>query len=114
VNTIQPTYQPFSPGTVVAKQLPPLTNTTIGDLMTAGGVNWAWYSGGWSNADGDIGKPGWTNGKRKDKSCMDPNVNPAAVWPNCPDGAFQFHHQAFNFYANYAPGTAARKEHLRD
>jgi len=58
--------------------------------------------------------PVGTNGKRKDKSCMDPNVNPAAVWPNCPDGAFQFHHQAFNFYANYAPGTAARKEHLRD
>jgi phospholipase C len=114
VNTIQPTYQPFSPGTVVAKQLPPLTNKTIGDLLSDSGVSWAWFSGGWSNADGDIGRPGWTNGTRKDKSCMDPNVNPNAVWPNCPDGAFQFHHQAFNYYASFAPGTAARKEHLRD
>ncbi len=114
VNTIQPTYQPFSPGTASYKQLPPLTNTTIGDLMSAGGVSWAWYSGGWSNADGDIGKPGWTNGTRQDHSCTDPNVLATAVWPNCPDGAFQFHHQAFNFYASYAPGTAARTEHLRD
>ena len=37
-----------------------------------------------------------------------------AVWPNCPDGAFQFHHQAFNFYATFAPGTAGRTAHLRD
>jgi len=27
---------------------------------------------------------------------------------------FQFHHQPFNYYANYAPGTAARGAHLRD
>jgi phospholipase C len=114
VNTIQPTYQPFSPGTSVPNQLPPLTNTTIGDIMSNSNIAWAWYGGGWSNADGDIGKPGWTNGTRQDHSCMDPNVNPNAVWPNCPDGAFQYHHQAFNYYASYAPGTAARKEHLRD
>lgn len=114
VNTIQPTYQPFAPNTAVAKQLPPLTNKTIGDIMSASNIKWAWYSGGWSNADGDIGKPGWTNGTRKDHSCMDPNVNPNAVWPNCPDGAFQFHHQAFNYFASFAPGTASRTEHLRD
>ena len=114
VNTIQPTYQPFSPGTAVAKQLPPLTNTTIGDIMSNSNITWAWYSGGWSNAGGDIGKPGWTNGTRRDHSCKDPNVLATATWPNCPDGAFQFHHQAFNFYAHYAPGTAARKDHLRD
>jgi acid phosphatase len=114
VNTIQPTYQPFAPGTAVAKQLPPLTNRTIGDILSASNIPWAWYSGGWSNADGDIGKPGWTNGTHKDHSCKDPNVLATAVWPNCPDGAFQFHHQAFNFYATFAPGTAARTEHLRD
>ena len=38
----------------------------------------------------------------------------SAVYPNCPDGDFQFHHQAFNYYADLAPGTAARKAHLRD
>ena len=28
--------------------------------------SWAWYSGGWSNADGDVGAPGWTNGHGAD------------------------------------------------
>ena len=27
---------------------------------------------------------------------------------------FQYHHQPFNYYANFAPGTPARAEHLRD
>jgi phospholipase C len=27
---------------------------------------------------------------------------------------FQFHHQAFNYWATYAPGTQARTDHLRD
>ena len=62
VNTIQPTYQPFQPGTADARKLPPQTAPTIGDRLSAKGVDWAWYSGGWSNADGDIGAPGWTNG----------------------------------------------------
>jgi phospholipase C len=116
VNTTQPFYQPYSPGTILAKRLPPLTNATIGDKLSAAGVGWAWYSGGWSNADGDVGAPGWTNGLTKGKfhSCTDPNVNATAVYPNCPDYLFQFHHQAFNYFAAYAPGTAARKQHLRD
>jgi acid phosphatase len=114
VNTTQPTYQPFSPGTAAFKQLPPLTSANIGDEMSAAKVTWAWFSGGWSNADGDVGKPGWTNGTYSDHSCTDPNVLASAVWPNCPDGAFQFHHQPFNYFASYAPGTKARKEHLLD
>jgi phospholipase C len=28
--------------------------------------------------------------------------------------SFQYHHQPFNYYANYAPGTPARAEHIRD
>ncbi|MGO8656775.1 alkaline phosphatase family protein, partial [Rhizobium ruizarguesonis] len=27
---------------------------------------------------------------------------------------FQFHHQPFNYFANFAPGTPARAEHLKD
>jgi acid phosphatase len=114
VNTTQPTYQPFSPGTAAFKQLPPLTNTNIGDELTAANVKWAWYSGGWSNADGDVGKPGWTNGTFAQHSCTDPNVLATAVWPNCADGDFQFHHQALNYYASFAPGTKQRRLHLRD
>jgi acid phosphatase len=112
VNTTQPFFKPFSPGTADAKRLPPLTNPTIGDRLSAAGVDWAWYSGGWSNANGDVGGPGWTNGNGP--SCSDPNANSALGFPNCPDQLFQYHHQAFNYFANFAPGTAARAAHLRD
>ena len=112
VNTIQPFYQPFAPGTAVARRLPPQTAPTIGDRLSGAGVDWAWYSGGWSNANGDIDAPGWTNGHGP--TCSDPNALANAVFPNCPDKLFQFHHQAFNYYANYAPGTTARTAHLRD
>jgi acid phosphatase len=112
VNTIQPPYQPYVPGTAVARRLPPQTAPTIGDRLSGAGVDWAWYSGGWSNANGDIGAPGWTNGTGP--ACSDVNALTTAVFPNCPDKLFQFHHQAFNYYANYAPGTAARAAHLRD
>jgi phospholipase C len=108
VNTMQPSQQPF--GTFGAK-LPLQTNPTIGDRLSAKGVSWAWYSGGWSNAAGDVNAPGWTNGSGP--NCSDPNVIPGSTYPYCPDGLFQFHHQPFNYYANYAPGTPGRT-HLRD
>jgi phospholipase C len=53
VNTIQPTYQPYS--SAAALKLPPQTGATIGDRLSAKNVDWAWYSGGWSNANGDVG-----------------------------------------------------------
>jgi phospholipase C len=31
-----------------------------------------------------------------------------------PDPTFNFHHQPFVYFANYADGTAAKKQHLRD
>jgi len=108
VNTIQPTYQPTSSNPV---KLPPQTGTTIGDELSAAGVSWDWYSGGWSNAAGDVGAPGWTNGTGT--SCSDPYSLPNPVFPYCPNKVFQFHHQPFNYYAAYAPGTPGRS-HLRD
>jgi phospholipase C len=113
VNTTQPFNQPYSPGTVVQKRLPPLTTPTIGDRLSAKNVDWAWYSGGWSNANGDVGGSGWTNGTSPG-ACTDPQHNPSAVYPNCPDVNFQFHHQAYNYFSNFGPGTAARTAHLRD
>jgi acid phosphatase len=112
VNTIQPTYQPYAPGTALNRRLPPQTAPTIGNRLSDAGIDWAWYSGGWSNADGDVGVPGWTNGTGP--TCSDPDALPTAVFPNCPDKLFQFHHQPFNYYQTYAPGTAARAAHLRD
>jgi acid phosphatase len=112
VNTIQPSYWPYAPGMREAKRLPPLTNPTIGDRLSAAQIDWAWYAGGWSNANGDIGAPGWTN--RNGPACGDDNADPRAGFPRCPDKLFQYHHQPFNYFANYAPGTEARAAHLRD
>jgi acid phosphatase len=99
VNTMQPPYQPSSnkpaPGGDPAlvdpslpTTLPPQTMQNIGDLLSAKGVTWAWYAGAWqATLDG----------------------HNAAPVPN-----FQFHHQPFNYFADLAPGTPARAEHLRD
>jgi phospholipase C len=108
VNTMQPTSQPS--GTFGAK-LPLQTAPTIGDRLTAKHVDWAWYAGGWSNAAGAVNGAGWTNGSGP--SCSDPNAIAASPYPLCPDYDFQFHHQPFNYFANYAPGTPGRA-HLQD
>jgi phospholipase C len=110
VNTTQPAYQPFKG----SPQLPPQSGNNIGDELSAAGVTWAWYSGGWSNADGDVGAPGWTNGPGgAGATCTDPNSSPNPAFPFCPNKVFQFHHQPFNYFANYAPGTPGRA-HLQD
>jgi acid phosphatase len=99
VNTMQPPYQPSAnkpaPGADQAyadpsnpTTLPPQHEITIGDLLSAAGIGWAWYAGAWQAA---------LDGKG-----------------NAPVPNFQFHHQPFNYFANYAPATAARAEHLRD
>ena len=102
INTMQPPYQP-SGNTPAAggdpayadptrpTTLPPQTATTIGDLLSAKGVSWAWYSGAWNQAVSD-------------RSVIYNNTIPN----------FQAHHHPFNYYANYAPGTAARAAHLKD
>ncbi len=91
-----PTYQadPARPGMalVTAQTLPPQTHAHIGDRLTEAGVEWAWYAGGWAEA-------------------MAGRANSAA-FPSRPN--FQPHHQPLNYFANLAPGTAARARHLRD
>ncbi len=115
VNTIQPWYWPYAPGTSPARRLPPLNTPNIGDRLSDAGVDWAWYAGGWSNANGLVGAPGWTNGPGG--SCTDPNavtVQPSPGVTYCPDKLFQYHHQPFNYYSRYATGAADRTDHLRD
>ncbi len=112
VNTIQPPYQPYSPGTAESQRLIAQTAPTIGDRLSERGIDWAWYSGGWDNANGNVDGPGWSNGPGP--KCSNPAAHPKSSYPLCPDAAFQFHHQPFNYYENYAPGTAARASHLRD
>ncbi|MEP6464514.1 MAG: acid phosphatase [Frankiaceae bacterium] len=116
VNTIQPQYQPYTPGTPDASRLPAVDDRTtaknIGDLMSIKRVSWAWYSGGWDNAAGNVGGPGWTNGTAG--TCADPRTVTGATYPNCPDTSFQYHHQPLNYFARYAPGTPDRAAHLKD
>ena len=119
VNTQQPAFQPSG---LFGAKLPALTNPTIGDRLNDSGIDWAWYSGGWSNANGNVGAPGWTNGTAPSSTptgCSDPFVDPGVShWPECPDNLFQYHHQPFNYYAAFSTATpqglANRAAHLRD
>ena len=115
MNTLQPTWEPQ--GSFGAVE-PPTDDRTvdlnIGDRMSDAGVSWAWYAGGWDNAAGNVGGPGWTNGFGP--TCSDPHVSSSdgKTWPFCPDSSFQFHHQPFNYFLRYAPGTIDRVKHLKD
>ncbi len=109
INTLLPSWQPTA---TFAPKVPGFTNGNIGDQLSDAGVSWAWYSGGWDNAAGNVGAPGWTNGTSG--TCIDPRATSATTYPYCPDKTFQFHHQPFNFYQRYAPGTPDRAAHLKD
>ena len=86
VHTVYSTNRPYPTSIKDPAQLMPLlTMPTIGDRLSAKGISWAWYSGGWNDAVAGH-----------------------------PDALFQFHHQPFNYFAPYAEGTAARAEHLKD
>jgi phospholipase C len=86
VNTIFSVYQPH-PASITdqARLLPAQTLPTIGDGLSARNVAWAWYSGGWNDA-----------------------------LAGSPDRTFQYHHQPFAYFASFADGTAAKREHLKD
>ncbi len=101
VNTMGP---PYSPGFSVdperplyadpseALTVPPQYHKTIGDMLTAGGVEWAWYAGGFAAA---------LAGKGAESD-----------YPAKPN--FQAHHQPLNYFASLAPGTVEREKRLRD
>jgi phospholipase C len=85
VNTLQPRYMPHAASIAPDHLLPPQDGVTIGDRLSAKGVTWAWYSGGWNDA-----------------------------LAGHPDPLFQFHHQPFAYFKQFGDGTAAKKEHLQD
>ena len=111
VNTLQPPYQPSgvppaAGGSLdladpAANPLPPQHQKTIGDTLSANGVSWAWYGGGWNAAIADGRRA------REEKRTVIYSRGPGAL-------AFQPHHQPFNYFARYAPGTPERAAHLRD
>jgi len=85
INTLFTVNNPHPATTPAANLVPNQTFATIGDRLSEKGISWKWFSGGWNDAL--AGKP---------------------------DPLFQFHHQAFAFFANYADGTQAKADHLRD
>jgi acid phosphatase len=125
VNTSFSVQWPYPPGSVKERLIPLLTYPTIGDRLNEAGVDWAWYSGGWSNANGLTDQPGWTNGDSatprsytdhdgkpasNPKGCSDPTSDPSTTWPLCPDVDFQFHHQSFNYFYNWSQETPQTRE----
>jgi phospholipase C len=54
--------------------------------------------------------------ERQRPDLLDPHVSASdgKTFPFCPDSSFQFHHQPFNYFSRYAPGTADRATHLQD
>lgn len=109
VNTVFPPYQPsrFPPAPggdarfadPARPVLPPQHQDTIGDLLSARGVSWAWYAGAWNAALADG---------------MQPPEAPRKVIYNGAVPNFQVHHHPYNYFARYAPGTTARATHLKD
>jgi acid phosphatase len=116
VNTSQPPYQPSGVKPAAGGDpmradpagdarlgvpVPPQTARTIGDTLSAKDVSWAWYAGGWNAALADGTRP--------------PDEPRRVIYTASPESPnFQAHHQPFNYYARFAPGTADRRIHLRD
>jgi len=115
VGTISPQNWPWRPDEPSIPRLQPLKYDTIGDRLNDKHIDWAWYAGGWDNVEGKHGA-GWTNGKKEDAHCIQPHAIETVVDDvlRCPDKSFQYHHQAFDFFEKYGPGTEGRKAHLRD
>lgn len=110
VNTMQPPYQPSGNKPAVggdatladpsaATTLPTQSATTIGDLLSGKGVSWAWYAGAWNDAVTD--------------GTQDPTKARTIIY-NGKTPNFQPHHQPFNYFTQFAPGTQARTDHLKD
>ena len=85
IGTLQPANTPHALGTPASQLVPPQTFPTIGDLLSSANVDWAWYAEGWNDA----------------------------VAGNDAGTLFQYHHQPFVYFANYAEGTPGRA-HLKD
>ena len=111
VNTTQPPYQPsgIPPAAGASPELadparhplPPSRDKTIGDTLSAKGVSWAWYGGGWAEASRD--------------GRQDPREKRTVIYANRPGSlSFQPHHQPFNYYERFAPGKPDREQHLKD
>ncbi|MBS0447599.1 MAG: acid phosphatase [Proteobacteria bacterium] len=127
VNTMQPPYQPSGNKPASANgndplyaapngatTLPAQTEATIGDLLSASNIAWAWYGGGWAAASSQPYPLDRATGAYG-KSATIYNMT-ATQTSDAGNTGFQAHHQPFNYYAAFDPvaHAAARKAHLKD
>lgn len=85
INTVLSINDPHPVSIPDSLLLPNQDMPTIGDRLNEINIPWAWYSGGWKEAmEGD------------------------------PDPTFQFHHQPFTYFRNFANGTEEKATHLKD
>jgi phospholipase C len=85
VNTAFTVNAPHPTSVPADRLVPNQTFPNIGDRLSAKGITWAWYAGGWNDALAGHADP-----------------------------LFQFHHQPFAYFQNFADGTPAKAEHLKD
>ncbi len=124
VNTMLPWFQPTATG--FANKLRPIddssTDLTIGDLMSDGGVSWAYYGGGWDNASGNTTGRGWTAGPGP--ACATANGPSAGApadgagtpggYPFCPAWSYQQHHYPYAYFSRYNGASGPDRTHLQD
>jgi phospholipase C len=80
----------------------------IGDRLENAGVSWKWYSGGW-NAAVNLQRA-YQSGDAAQIAAAKAPFND----PNNPFNLFQWHHQPFAYFDNYAPLSAGGQAHLQD
>ena len=86
VNTLEPVGGPYNLTLDAALLLPVQKLPTIGDRLSEKGISWAWYSGGWREAEAGMLK----------------------------EGTFSYHHQPFAYFARFQRGTPDRTTHIKD
>ena len=111
VNTMQPPYQPSGSPPAAGSDprfADPAEPTRCRrrpeddrrHAARAKGISWAWYAGAWNAAVADGRRPAEDKARRDLQGGNAPN--------------FQPHHQPFNYFARFAPGTADRDAALKD
>ena len=85
INTLYSANFPHPSKVDPSELLPNQTLPTIGDRLSEKNIDWAWYSEGWNDA-----------------------------LAGHPDSSFGTVDKPFTYFKNYADGTAAKQQHLKD
>lgn len=92
VGTLYPSATPHPPNVPAEQLVPEQTFPTVGDRLSEQHLDWAWYAEGWNEI---LGTPALNSA----------GTDPATL--------FQYNHQPFVYFANYADGAPGRS-HLKD